>query len=233
LSNALDVRPLSPEELLSALHLKFSTNFEACRPSLNKATDAERQARTLSSASKHLERRAGDVQHQRALATYLDEIFGDSICAVYLACSGLNIPARMLLRRSLELGLVVASYWDSPVDFWTWREHDGNIRFADLCRLLQSEGYRSLLRHQPIPSRVDSGAALQGLEELYGELSDVVHPKPRNFSTAGVGAYQFDPGELEKTLNYANRVHSAIATILAARFAELEPILSLPSPTAN
>jgi len=224
-----DATPLSADELLSALHSKFCANFDASRPSLVDATEAERQARALSNAGQYLERLAGNVPHQRELAACLDEIFADSICAIYLASCGLHAPARMLLRRSLELGLVVAAYWDSPVDFWNWREHDADIRFTILCTYLQSDGYKSLLAHQPTISQMDAGQTLSALAKLYSELSNVVHPKAHNFSTAGVNAFAFRAGDLAKTLSYATRVHSAIANILAARFAELEEIL-LPTP---
>ena len=68
---------------------------------------AKALARTLASARDYLETRADTAQHQRELARYLDEVFGDLICALYLTFCGMNVPARMLLRRSLELGLVI------------------------------------------------------------------------------------------------------------------------------
>jgi hypothetical protein len=220
-----DARPLSAAELLSALQAKFSANFDVSRPSLALAIDVEQQARALSNASKFLERLAGDSPHQCVLAKCLDEIFGDSICALYLAYCGMNVPARMLLRRSLELGLLVVAYWDSPVDFWNWREHDGDIRFATLYAHLQSDGYKTLCRRQLKVSEVDASGTLKGLDILYRELSNVVHPKPYNFSTAGVGAYSFQPEDLALTLSYAARVHTAIATILSARFLDIAELL--------
>lgn len=223
--SAPDARPLTVEELLSALHLKFSDNFRASKLHADRANEVERQARALSVASKMLEKAAGDSTHQRELARYLDEVFGDSICAVYLSCCGMNVPARMLLRRSLELGLVVAAYWDSPVDFWTWREHDGDIRFATLCAHIRSAGYNTLCQKQTHVSSVDSSKVLQDIDSLYGDLSNVVHPKPYNFSTAGANAYVFNDETLSKTLSYAGRVLTTIASLLATRFAELIPVL--------
>lgn len=223
--SASDARPLTVEELLSALHVKFSENFRASKPHADSANEVERQARSLSAASKILEKAAGDSTHRRELARYLDEVFGDSICAVYLSCCGMNVPARMLLRRSLELGLVVSAYWDSPVDFWTWREHDGDIRFATLCAHIRSEGYKTLCQKQARVSSVDSSKVLQNIDALYGDLSNVVHPKPYNFSTAGANAYMFNDETLRKTLSYAERVLATIATLLATRFAELIPAL--------
>lgn len=220
-----DARPLTVDELLSALQLKFTENFSASRPHAQDAIDVERQARALSAASKHLHEVAADSAHQRELANYLDEVFGDSVCAIYLSCCGMNVPARMLLRRSLELGLAVAAYWDSPVDFWTWRDHDGDIRFATLSAYLKSPGYKTLCRKQSQVSSVDCAETLQDLDSLYGELSNIVHPKPYNFTTAGANAYAFSEDGLKLTLSYARQVLYAISTILSARFAQLSTSL--------
>lgn len=227
--NGADARPRSAEDLLSALHTKFSGNFDAAKPVLQTATEAERQARILSTSSEILKRQAGDVPHQRALVACLDEIFADSICAIYLACCGLNVPARMLLRRSLELGLVVTAYWDSAVDYWSWRDHDADIRFSELCTFLQSDGYKSLLAHQRTVSQVDAAETLRALPGLYAELSNVVHPKAYNFSTAGLRAFEFRADDLAETLSYATKVSSGLSIILAARFAELGEIVT-PAP---
>ena len=70
----------------------------------------------------------------------------------------------------------------------------------------------------------------KGLKTLYSELSNVVHPKLYNFSTAGVGAYSFQPEDLVLTLSYAAKVHTAIATILSARFLDIAELLH-PAPS--
>lgn len=162
---AVDVRPRTVEELLSALHQKFSDNFSASKSQIDLAKNAERKARVFSAASDRLKTAAGDLAHQRERARRLDEVFGDSICAIYLSCCGLNAPARMLLCRVLELGLVVSACWDSPVEFWTWREHDGDIRFATLCSLLRSDGYKTLCKKQTTVSEVDCSEALKNIDE--------------------------------------------------------------------
>ena len=220
-----DAKPKSVEELLTSLHHKFSSNFDLARPSIILATDVERRARALSIARDYLEKLAADAQHQRELAFCLDEVFGDAICALYLTFCGMNVPARMLLRRSLELGLVVGAYWDSPVNFWNWKTHDSDIRFSELSGHLKSAGYKTMCERQSEIAKVDSKDVLENLDRLYSQLSNVVHPKPYNFATAGINAYSFDPDELRKTLSFALTVLSSISTILSARFAALSPIL--------
>jgi hypothetical protein len=225
MSSAQDVRNLSVEELLASLHLKFSSNFEAAKQTLSAATEAEHKARLLSTASIHLGRLAGQEPHQEALAKCLDEVFADSMCAIYLACCGMHVAAGMLMRRSLELGFVVTAYWDAPADFWAWREHDADISFSQICDYLQSNGYRSLLSHQKAVSPADATETLKTVGALYRDLSNVVHPKTYNFATAGASSFNFHSGDLVKSLSYANRVHTAIANVLSARFTELAAIL--------
>ena len=219
-----DVRPLNAGELLSALHLKFADNFNGSRSMHTQAIEVERQARSLAGTSSQLQRLSSNSPHQFALIKCLDEIFGDSMCALYLACCGMTVPARMLLRRSLELGLVVVAYWDSPVDYWNWQEHDEDIRFSTLFAHLQSPAYKTMCQQQFPVSSVDSSDSLNSLEKLYKDLSNVVHPKPYNFSTAGATAYSFQSADMTKTLAYASQILSVISITLAARFASLSSI---------
>lgn len=228
-NTAPDARPLSAAALLSALHGKFSENFASSRAMHHLAIEVEQQARSITTASNQLQQLSTNSSHQSALTKCLDEIFGDSMCALYLACCGMNVPARMLLRRSLEVGLVVAAYWDSPVDYWNWQVHDEDIRFTTLLAHLQSPGYKTMCERQSTVSTVDASDVHKGLEKLYKALSNVVHPKPYNFATSGLNGYTFQSIEMEKTLTYASQVLSAITTLLVFRFASLSALYS-PTP---
>lgn len=226
-SPSQDTRPLSVDEVLSALHKKFSQNFTASKAEINKAGRSEQLARSLSVCASHLEELAGDARHRKLLAKYLDEIFADSVCALYLAGLGLTVPARTLLRRLLELGVVVLAYWDSPADFWNWRDHDGDIRFSELNARLTSNGYATFLSNLPRPTPVDARVVFGGINFLYGELSNVVHPKPYNFVTTAQAAYAFDEAAFAETIRLAEQVYSSLYSMILARF----PELSHESPT--
>ncbi|MDL1888330.1 hypothetical protein FBQ96_01875 [Nitrospirales bacterium NOB] len=216
-----DARPLSTVELLQALHSKFSINFSQSQPSLPLADHVERQARMLSDVAEQLRCEAGQSNHQSALAGYLDEIFGDCMCALYLASCGLCVPAQMLLRRALELGLTVVAYWDSPVDFWKWREHDGDIRFTELCSYLEAPAYTTFLRHQRNGATVDLRPPLSELFPLYRDLSNVVHPKPRNFTTKPGGGYSFKHEEFVRTVQLSENVYQVLLNLMIERFPHL------------
>jgi hypothetical protein len=216
-----DSRPLSTDELLSALNKKFDENFRASFAVRHEAAQAEKLARLVSGTAATLQLRSGTNAHQKLLAKYIDEIFGDSICALYLGCSALDVPARMLLRRSLELGLVVVAYWDAPAEFFQWRDHDGDIRFSALYADLTRPGYLTYLANLRGGVAVDEKIVFGGLNELYGELSNVVHPKPYNFSTIGNRAYAFDVDTFRKTVKLAEKVYGSILLLLQTRFPDL------------
>jgi hypothetical protein len=216
---SVDKRPLALPEMLAALQDKFAKNFASSIPLQAEATAAEHAASSIWRIGHHLKPLAAEYEHQRELVSYLDEIFGDAVCALYLSCCGLTVASRTVLRRSLELGLVVVSYWDSPSDFWQWRAHDGDIRFSTLLAHLQSDGYKTFLARIPRPQAVDVSALTIGVEKLYSELSNVVHPKPYNFATRERAAgYAFDSTEFRKTAALGQEVFTCLQKLLEARF---------------
>jgi len=217
-----DAKPLTTDELLEALHKKFGENFSASKSGRHQADAAEAQARKISEVAQELFARTAPDSHQSLLATYLDEVFADAICALFLASCGLNVPARMLLRRSLELGVVVVAYWDDPASFYQWRDHDCDVRFSTLIAQLTREGYLTLLAKVNAGTRIDEKAVFGGLAALYGDLSDVVHPKPHNFATGGKRNYSFESDEFSCTVALAERVYRAVLGTLRARFPDLK-----------
>ncbi len=215
-AGAGDIRPRSSAELMQELHQKFSDNFAHAAGSVAQVTVFESRAKALWAARSDLEAAAHDV-HQKELALHLDEIFGDSLCACYLALTGMHVPARALLRRCLELGVVVIAYWDSPVNFWGWRDHDEDVRFSALFAHIQSIGFKT--QCEKLSSAPHNLAIIgKDIEGLYRELSNVVHPKPRNFATRLSDAYSFRPEELADTIELGARVQKALAGVFSARF---------------
>ena len=216
-----DTRPRSSNELLQEIHRKFSTNFAAGAVHSTLAAEVEARARKLCEARSPLHDMATG-EHQVQLTLCLDEIFGDSICACYLSLCGMQIPARALLRRCLELGVVIAAYWDSPVQFWGWKEHDEDIRFSTLFAHLQSAGFRTLCEKQNGSSVPELVALGKIMESTYRELSNVIHPKPREFATRLTDAYSFRVDEARETLKLASSVQEVICGLLVVRFSTLD-----------
>jgi hypothetical protein len=223
LPDTSDFRLLSIAELSNALHKKFSDNFHASQLVIREAKEAEIKSRQLSSYASYLKRISGDLPHQNLLANYMDEIFGDSVCALYLASIGLIVPARMLMRRSLELGLVVVAYWDSPANFWQWQDHDNDICFSTIVTWLSSTGYITFLNKLTRPFPADAKSIFGKLPALYRDLSNVVHPKPYNFATGGDNQrYDFDRVTFSETINLLDKLQSSLLEIVSARFPEIQ-----------
>lgn len=226
-----DLRPLSVETLINGLHKKFGENFLESQAHLNLAASSEARARQISIAKETLECQAGQTDHQISLAQYLDEIFADIICAIYLASTGLDVPARMLLRRSLELGVVIISHWDAPVSFYAWKDHDSDVRFSELCQHIQSAPFSTFLKHKSPDQSVDLREVCRRLENLYGKLSNVVHPKPYNFKTTSAHSYAFNAAGFSETLALCEKVEIIVIELLLARFPELRtPFAEIPVP---
>lgn len=217
-TEAGDSRPLSVTELLSALNNKFRENYQTSATHQDFAKDAERLARKVSETAANLRAVAGSNDHQKYLADSVYEIFGDSVTALYLSCCGLVIPAKMLMRRSLELGMVVVSYWDNPASFHQWREHDGDIRFSDLLASVTAPGYLTYVSKLNGRKPEDIQKDFHGLAGLYSELSNVVHPKPYNIVTANPDAYGFDVEAYKAAISLSERTYESIYSVLNARF---------------
>src|SRR5262249_40551089 len=107
------------DHVLTRLPAKFATVLNAALPDAGQFAKAEPKIRAFQLVPSLLPATTG-VTHHAELRRLFDEMFADSICSVYLAGAGLHTPARMLMRRVLELGVAVVYLWDLPHEFWAW-----------------------------------------------------------------------------------------------------------------
>lgn len=215
-----DKKFIPVSELLVKLHHKFEQNFATAKPFAEFAANTESKARVLGLVRGFLERKAA-LKHQREIAAQFDEIFSDSTIAVYLAFIGLDVPARMLARRSLELGLVLLSAWDRPADYWAWKSHDEDVSFSKLLAHISSGGFKSFVREEGhITSDFDK--AVSDLPVIYSELSNVVHPKVYNFETGNEAAFNITQGDLRETLRHIENMQRCLLTLLGTRFRDFD-----------
>jgi hypothetical protein len=206
-------------EILKRLHQKFDANLLESEKYCALAERHEANARKLGVTRNFLEKKAKS-KHQVEIAAQFDEIFSDSIIALYFAFSGLDIPACMLARRSLELGLVLICYWDKPTDYWAWKSHDDDVSFSKLLAHFSSEGYNSFLIQEGSDATDNFDKVITGLPKLYSKLSNVVHPKTYNFETSGEAAFNISEAELRTTLGRIKEVQDSLLTLLRRRFPE-------------
>jgi hypothetical protein len=207
-------------EILKHLHQKFGNNLLESEKYCALAEKHEANARQLGATRDFLAKEAKS-KHQAEIATQFDEIFSDSIVALYFAFSGLDIPACMLARRALELGLVLICYWDKPSDYWAWKEHDDDVSFSKLLAHLSSDGYNSFLIQEGSTDTTRFKKVIASLPDLYSRLSNVVHPKTYNFETSGEATFNITEAELRSTLSRIKEVQECLLLLLHRRFPQI------------
>ncbi|MFA6016377.1 MAG: hypothetical protein WC742_15065 [Gallionellaceae bacterium] len=211
--------PLST--ILEKLHVKFGINISSAAKYDELAAPHEEGARRLGNARSVLQLLA-KAKHQNEMAGLCDELFVDSTAALYLTFSGLDVPACMLARRSLELGLVLVCYWDSPVDYWAWKSHDEDISFSKLHSYISSDGYISFLTEEGKETTEKFVDVVKHMPDLYSKLSNVVHPKIYNFEITSNDVFGISDSELRETLKRIKSVQDCLLSILETRFPEMK-----------
>jgi hypothetical protein len=224
-----DHRPVSLEKILLGLQAKFGTNLTAALPFAGLAQQHEVRSRRFGLAREFMAAQANQT-HQKELALKVDEVFGDFVCALYLAYCGMDVPARMLVRRALELTLVIVSCWDRPAEYWAWQTHDEDVSFTKIHQYLFSSGYKTFLEKEGVSDVSKLVDCLTKLQSIYSDLSNVVHPKPYNFETDSAHPFVFSKAELEKTLSLIGRGQTKLLQLLIFRFPDLQLIFDKDAP---
>jgi hypothetical protein len=214
----VDTKTVELGTIVTALHAKFAENQVQAISHTRNAQLSDALSSIFFHVSEFLYQKESLAAHERLLAQYLKEVFADGVCAIYLAFSGLDTPARILIRRMLELGYVFLAYFDNPARFWDWNSNDKDISFSDLESTLGSEGYITFLSHA---SRLDVATyrkAIVSLRAAYSELSNVVHPKPYNFETTVDDAFAFNASHLQSVMRMQETVHKGLLYLIFCRF---------------
>src|SRR5260370_12374938 len=123
---------LDRTKILSELHDKFGANVTAALACGDVGYQlVELKARLIPQIADALKARHRSVTQQEILSLF-DEIFSDLICSLYLSSAALDVPAKMLLRRALELGIAALYLWDTPHSYWAWKELDADLNFREM-----------------------------------------------------------------------------------------------------
>ena len=216
------LKPIS--DVFNEIHEKFGGNLSLGEPFLELAESHECRARIIRHAGQLLGVMASD-EHQKLISTYFDEIFGDMVCSLYFFFTGLDIPGRMMLRRSLELSLVGISYWDDPASFWAWNSKNRDVSFSELEEYLLSQGYARYLEVVGCLDVSIMQASVKELRKIFGILSNVVHPKPYNFETVSASRFVFSENDLKVSLDLLEAIQISLLKIMACRFSVIQPAL--------
>ena len=211
-----DQQVLSVTEILEALHTKLGENLSAS--SHRKTTGAynDSLSRAILNVGTTLSANPNLSEHQKHAVTQFEEIFCDVTLALYFAFCGLHNSCRMALRRALELAMAILVYWDDPIQFWGWMECDKDVKFSDLLASISSAEYAVFIEREcGLPKK---SLQLESVGKLYRELSNVVHPKPRNFATTAATRFTFSEQGLVDNLEIIGVVQGAILEMMFRRF---------------
>lgn len=145
-------------------------------------------------------------KHHSICCSVYDEIFSDGVLAVYLASNAMNKPANIVLRRILELGVAAIYLWDMPHEVYSWNNYDQDLNFSAMLTHLNSKGYLAYISEEyaiPIESDIFPASKCQ---QIYGELSDVVHGKITTFESSLPDRFVFAEHDWRTFINLMEEV---------------------------
>ena len=211
--------PENKNEVWQALNAKFSSNLTiALSQESELCSRAELQARAIPVVATILSKNLQASNWQRDALVMFDEVFADVICSIYLAASGLDKPAQMLLRRALEVGVATVYLWDLPHIFWGWKNDDKDLNFNEMLVHLGSSGYDSFVKSEN-PSCSGSGLLdAPRARELYRKLSNIVHGKMTDFESVLPDRFQHSPIDWKTHLEQVCEVEGILIRIWQNRF---------------
>jgi hypothetical protein len=216
------------KELLQGLHSHFGSNINSLTPAVVTLIDRIDLYSRVTDEIRVIILRLycnGDKQ-KISCAELLGEIFSDFSQAMYLFSVGLIVPARMLIRRALELGLAFLYMWDMPHEYWGWAEHGDDLSFTGMIEHLSSPKYATHLANV----RGTLAFNQRAIREMYRSLSETVHGKhddlpplsPRRFDLVDVG--------IDKHLQLTINVQRSLVDMWCGRFCEIRELVDKQFP---
>lgn len=209
----------TPREIMVELNTKFNSNFtewtRLAEPGLDKVFGG---LYCIAEVGEILNDRKTSKHHAICCKIY-DEIFADGVSSIYLAANAMDKPARIVLRRILEMGIAAVYLWDMPHKAFAWNQRDGDLSFSEMISHLNSDGFRIFVAEDvsatsPITELVPSSLA----QRLYGSLSDIVHGKITTFETAIPDRFSFSETDWSEFVVLAEQVVFLILDTILKRF---------------
>lgn len=203
-------------DIFLQLHAKLGQNLAAALADERMLLLTESKARLLPEVGTLLQG-CSLTATQKEISGLFDEIFSDLACALYLSACALDVPARMLLRRSLEIGVATLYLWDRPVTFWAWREHDEDLSFKEMLEMVASSNYRTFVRKEnPDYDGAEIINAMQ-CNALYRKFSNVMHGKISSFESYNPDRFTHTNADWSAELTDISSVVSTIINAWAKR----------------
>ena len=223
--------------MLGSLHKKFGTNIGSLtQQAVELLERIELNCRAIDGAFSELIRtHCGDDRQKRECASLVQEIFADFSLAMYLFASGLIVPARMLIRRALELGIAVVYMWDLPHEYWGWKQHDEDLSYSKMIEHLASPRYLTHLAVLSGKEISDQCCDVEIAKKLYRKLSNTVHGKLDGLPPLSPERYSSETNQVEEQLKLAFDVQRLLIDTWLNRFPTLAPFIKseFPATTRN
>ncbi len=222
----------SSKEIMLELNNKFSDNFEHWSVVQSKQLDKMLiYLQCIAAVGEILVNKKNSKHHSICCSIY-DEMFSDGVSALYLASHAMNKPAKIVLRRILELGVASVYLWDMPHIAHSWNDYDFNLSFTEMLNHVNSQGYLAYAaseNEQPIELCIFPTSKLQ---KIYGNLSDIVHGKITTFESFLPGRFTFVEKEW---LTFAEIMEDVLKSLIKGyliRFAVSDKLFDM-IPTAR
>jgi hypothetical protein len=204
------------KELLENLHQHFGENITSMNSEVLALMESiDVSSRVIDSIRNELrENYCNSDVHKLHCADLCGEIFANFSQAMYLFSSGLVLPARMLVRTALELGIAVVYMWDMPHEYWGWVKHDEDISFSKMIAHLSTERYATHLANLGGKGVCDQNA----LKLYYASLSNTVHGKLSELPPLAPERFKVEGADIQKHLTLTINVQRALIDIWCGRF---------------
>jgi hypothetical protein len=221
----------SPVEIVIDLNKKFVENFANWKGLRDPLIDRVFIGlNCISVVGEILTARKSSKHHDICCMIY-DEIFADGASSVYLATIAMDKPARIILRRILELGVAAVYLWDMPHKAFAWKEQDGDLSFSEMISHLNSKGYNAFVSSEGgTEVSVVELVPTSEIQELYGNLSDIVHGKITTFETTMPDRFRFNEDDWKEFVKMAEQVTFLLLNIFITRYSiHNEIVLRVPN----
>ncbi|MEF3352087.1 hypothetical protein PV403_02770 [Paenibacillus sp. GYB006] len=220
--------------IYNELHKKFKVNFtKSLENEAELLARVEIKSRSFAILGQIISQEHTLEQHQKEIIPIFDELFSDISIGIYFAASSLENPAKIQLRRVLELGIAVTYLWDLPHVFWGWKQHDFDLNFNDMLEHFSKDGYKTYVRTVNSSYKDEDVLQFKQARKLYRILSNTVHGKITTFESNLPKRYSYQDEDWKRFLEMAEEVEDILFDLWNKRLVKYTPELIKQVPALS
>ena len=207
-----------PLQVLIDLNEKFSGNFAEWQKNPDHKLDKSFSGLHCIAAVGDILNKKKTSKHHETCCKIYDEIFSDGVSSIYLAANAMDKPARIVLRRVLELGLAAIYLWDMPHMAFSWEKYDKNLSFTEMLSHVNSDGYIAYVENENNVSLDAEIVPIRQTQGIYGSLSDIVHGKITTFETSVPERFKYVEDDWNEFVTMLDEVVDILVSAYLKRF---------------